>query len=59
MVSLKNRPKIRRRRITRLVHYKDIISNSLNWFISDQFRRYDLFYGDKYLERVYNLNIWQ
>jgi len=58
MVSLKNRPR-RRRRITRLVHYKDIISNSLNWFISDQFRRYDLFYGDKYLERVYNLNIWQ
>lgn len=47
------------RRRTRLVHCKDIISQSSNWFIDDRFRRYDLFYGDKYLERVYCLNLWQ
>lgn len=46
-------------KIIKVAHYKDIISNAFNWFISNPFRRYDLFYGDKYFERIYHLKPWQ
>ena len=46
-------------KIIKVSHFKDIVSNANNWFISNPFRRYDLFYGDKYFERVYHLKPWQ
>lgn len=46
------------RKVT-LVHLKDIVSNAYNWHLSSPFRRYDLFYGDKYFQRIYYLKPWQ